>query len=769
MTDAERILAALDEPPDSAIEPPVDTAAQELPFKKLRWQDFEKLCSRLARLEGSPEHAQRFGTSGQAQSGIDIYCRLTDGQYVAYQCKKYESLGPADIKNAVDEFLDPTKGGGSPASSKPTRAKPERTLWAKRAFRFVLCTSDSAVATERALAIEKQAKRLREHVPPIEFVVWDAEQLSARLKNHPNLVRDFFGRGWYDLFARPTDEESVGDQVAAIRETLASFSQGLRERVRIVTLDWAPARLQQALTELAANDAEFFARLSDRLGTPPRAPLVVATVDDPDEWLLGADGDVWTVVARIAESLGEWPTASRAWELAAERQTGDDAGDSIVSAAVAAQVADDDPRYGELLARVRSKWPHLPRLALQELPDDDDPTETLDVLDRLVPRTDDDTTLIAGHQALACLMLPDVERARGYLADAVRRNSESSIVRAVQVNVVVQEGRLAVIAGQQLDQSALRRASVDALELRGRMMSERRWEESARLLMLAADARSLLLERKEASELLSNAVPEERTTPRRRVVLADSAASRALDFKLALQILGDHPPTLADERRIRAEAMEAVGTAAERTTGLTTLEALVAEAGPEAPEAAFCRLAATFGQRRVPWHEGSEKCLMQRGHERAAITAKVFYFADQHADFDAGDALLRPHLTETWAKITRLRLAIQRGKHSLIQEAADAVMAIGPSPANRLEAGRGYSIVGDYQRAHEVLIALARDNGAPPRLRGEAFRLLLRIVAEKWDDWRAADMLQREWAAVLPGSPIASMWAPTIANRLRTS
>ena len=85
-------------------------------------QDFEKLCERLAELEGEPEHVSRFGDPGQDQEGIDIYTRLAGGGYVAYQCKRYQRLYPAIIRNAVSEFLD--------------------NAWSKKAARFVVCTSN---------------------------------------------------------------------------------------------------------------------------------------------------------------------------------------------------------------------------------------------------------------------------------------------------------------------------------------------------------------------------------------------------------------------------------------------------------------------------------------------------------------------------------------------------------------------------------------------------------------------------------------------------
>jgi tetratricopeptide (TPR) repeat protein len=167
--------------------PPVDTAEQTLPFDQLRWDDFERLCLRLARHDGAPEHAQRFGTPGQAQAGIDIYSRTAAGTYAVYQCKRYATLRPADIRAAVTRFL-----AGD---------------WADKASHFVFCTTASVVPTDLAREVERQADRLRAEDPPVAFVVWDAEALADALKAHPELVRDFFGRAWFERFV---PAEAVG-------------------------------------------------------------------------------------------------------------------------------------------------------------------------------------------------------------------------------------------------------------------------------------------------------------------------------------------------------------------------------------------------------------------------------------------------------------------------------------------------------------------------------------------------------------------------------
>src|SRR4051794_38336980 len=93
-------------PVQRAPTPPTLTAPALLPLHDLHWEDFERLCLRLARLDGEPEYCSLFGTRGQAQSGIDIYARGGDGKNTVYQCKRLDAVDPGDIKGAVDKFLN---------------------------------------------------------------------------------------------------------------------------------------------------------------------------------------------------------------------------------------------------------------------------------------------------------------------------------------------------------------------------------------------------------------------------------------------------------------------------------------------------------------------------------------------------------------------------------------------------------------------------------------------------------------------------------------
>src|SRR5258708_27609576 len=87
------------EPPDSVeVAPPVDPRAQELPFGALTWKNFERLCLRLASLDGDVEYSRLYGTAGQEQGGIDIYVRRkSTTKYATWQSKRHKSFNPAKI------------------------------------------------------------------------------------------------------------------------------------------------------------------------------------------------------------------------------------------------------------------------------------------------------------------------------------------------------------------------------------------------------------------------------------------------------------------------------------------------------------------------------------------------------------------------------------------------------------------------------------------------------------------------------------------------
>jgi hypothetical protein len=190
-----------------AIAPPTVTREQVLPLGSLSWENFERLCFRLAHRGGDVEDVRIYGERGQAQEGIDLYVRRATGDYATWQCKRYQELTTTDIKKAVTKFLEGD--------------------WAGRTKLFRLAVAPSLNATELNEEIERQ--RTRCEAANITFEPWDRDRLSLMLKDHPDLVDDFFGRSWVEAFNGP-------EAAASLSGRKLSREQKLNARRFILTL-----------------------------------------------------------------------------------------------------------------------------------------------------------------------------------------------------------------------------------------------------------------------------------------------------------------------------------------------------------------------------------------------------------------------------------------------------------------------------------------------------------------------------------------------------
>ena len=192
--------------------PPVQTRCQLLPLSELGWNDFERLCFRLLRTEVGAVRAAIYGVPGQAQHGIDMYAigaiapddAADTRQYVNLQSRRISDVAPANLENSVDEFLN--------------------GKWADVSQKFIYATSSSARSTRVIDKIEVLAKRLGQQ--SIAFEVWDQEYISEKLKGHPELVDDFFGRQWVVAFCGEGAADQLHNrldvrEMAVLRQKLA--------------------------------------------------------------------------------------------------------------------------------------------------------------------------------------------------------------------------------------------------------------------------------------------------------------------------------------------------------------------------------------------------------------------------------------------------------------------------------------------------------------------------------------------------------------------
>jgi hypothetical protein len=156
----------------------VSTAIQTLPINQLSWTYFEMLCMRLAAKGHNCIDSRLYGTAGQEQQGIDLYAVNGVGEYSVWQCKRYQRFQPPFTVKAVEEFLSGD--------------------WAKTASQFRLCVTDDLTSVEHSYAIEQARKLLLPR--GIQFLPMGLRELSVSLKPHRDLVSDFFGTAWADLF-----------------------------------------------------------------------------------------------------------------------------------------------------------------------------------------------------------------------------------------------------------------------------------------------------------------------------------------------------------------------------------------------------------------------------------------------------------------------------------------------------------------------------------------------------------------------------------------
>lgn len=230
---------ALTTPPGGSFPlPPVHTTAMSLPFGQLTWENFERLCHRLLLRGSGFDHAARYGRSGQAQQGIDLFARLAGGRYEVWQAKRYKTYSIANLRSAIKAFLAGT--------------------WVEKTDALVLAVQASLDDVGLQDEIEAQTVELAKR--DIRLQVLGGDGLVEALRPHPDLVLDFFGRAWLDAFYGHAVDSALrerldGAEFARVRAQLADFYE-----VRFRGLDQGMASAGHAGPDIAPRPLPLLER-----------------------------------------------------------------------------------------------------------------------------------------------------------------------------------------------------------------------------------------------------------------------------------------------------------------------------------------------------------------------------------------------------------------------------------------------------------------------------------------------------------------------------
>jgi hypothetical protein len=165
------------------------------------WERFEQLLVFVAQgvIGLNQVRFRRYGISGQAQHGIDLAGRGPYGQFIVVQCKECQSFSAANLRDAVDKFMDGTR---------PFRAQH-------------LIVAVSVIA--RTSQLENELAVLQGAHPDVRIDLWGAEQINDVLRDRGDIVSRFWTRETAETFcsgaplpgvaAAPPNWTRVADQV----------------------------------------------------------------------------------------------------------------------------------------------------------------------------------------------------------------------------------------------------------------------------------------------------------------------------------------------------------------------------------------------------------------------------------------------------------------------------------------------------------------------------------------------------------------------------
>lgn len=174
-------------------------STSDLPKPK-SWDEFEDITWEIYKRKWHDNHAQRYGTSGQAQNGIDIYGQeKSSDKYIGVQCKRYKDKKLT--QKIIQAEIVEAESFSSPLNE------------------YIIATTASRNTKLQDFVRSLNEERGLENKFPVYIVFWEDICNDLVAPNNRDLLKKYYS-DWEQLFSNK--EKSISEQVASIH-CLLSF------------------------------------------------------------------------------------------------------------------------------------------------------------------------------------------------------------------------------------------------------------------------------------------------------------------------------------------------------------------------------------------------------------------------------------------------------------------------------------------------------------------------------------------------------------------
>jgi tetratricopeptide (TPR) repeat protein len=411
-----------------------------------------------------------------------------------------------------------------------------------------------------------------------------------------------------DAIREEMREAKTGDALVRfeIDRVLAAGAQKGR-----LAFDWAPARTRSGLERLAQENPTEARALQGAFEGKDIEKEIISQIRAPQMWLKDGSAALWREIAVLAEVVGCWVEAQKAWEIYAELPTCDRVrglhgaaeaagrlGELEAAKALRARAVDIDPDHELVLlsAAVEIEDPTERLAALEEIPDpqegSSEPMRKALIAMALTDGGRFDEAGVIAQEALA--LGPDDFRSREAVAASI-------LARNIQLHK----------EGTAVDRTELSVAAEHYRALINAMRESRRHQEAGGLRAMLGQC-ELLAGRHEETKVLIAEVSEQELLGEVPVELAGLSLAVG-DSDRVEELLDTYEGDSRGARLLRARADLLSG---ERSRGLVTLDQGIEEG--DSDFAAMRLVASIVDPEEIEWSEAAESLLRAENPVRAS-------------------------------------------------------------------------------------------------------------------------------------------------------